>query len=442
MKKVLLLCIAVFAVISMSLSSCDKNDSEAQVPESVKFMVVSDIHYFDPSLFTLPANSSFQQYLASDRKLIIESSDILNTFLKTVLAEKPDFLLVTGDLTKDGEKVSHQALAVLFETLRNKGIQVLVIPGNHDVNNSEAHSYLNNSVESVANVTPEEFATIYGKFGYSTAIERESSSLSYLSEPVHGVWVMGVDACIYKPQGVTAGTIASTTESWMNRVIANAKKENKILIGMMHHGIIEHFSGQSSLFSEYVVTDWNRVSSALADSGLNVMFTGHFHAQDIVKKTTSKGFLYDIETGSTVTSPCPYRIVTLNTKNKTLTVVSRKIDGVLTSTLPSGTTFQTYAKQYLKDGMKQISYYMLNSAPFNVPGEYIQYLKLDSIMTNAFVAHYAGDETATASDNQDIQTVTNASAILGSSLQAVWNDPAPGDNDVVIDLNTGLSTRP
>ena len=422
------------------LTNCKSVDNVKSVPETVKFMVISDIHYFDPSLFTLPANADFQLYLAADRKLIIESSAILKNVLATVMTEKPDFLLVTGDLTKDGEKVDHLAVAALFKTLSDLGIKVLVIPGNHDVNNTAAMSYTGTSATSIANVSPAEFASIYGNCGYGNAVERDPNSLSYVSEPVNGVWVMGIDACHYAPSE-TAGSMSATTLAWVKSIITKAKNQNKILLSMMHHGMVEHFAGQSTMFSEYLISDWKNISTMLADSGMNVVFTGHFHAQDIAKGTGTKGYIYDVETGSTVTAPCPYRTMTLNTLNKTLKITSGKIDGVTYSTIPAGTTFQAYAKNYLSSGMRVISYYMLNGAPYNVPAAAITGYKLDSIFANAFIAHYAGDETPGATDNANIQTVKAVSATLGGAIQNVWTDPAPKDNNITIDLKTGVATN-
>ena len=422
------------------ITNCKSVDNAKSVPETVKFMVISDIHYFDPSLFTLPANANFQLYLAADRKLIIESSAILKNVLATVMTEKPDFLLVTGDLTKDGEKVDHLAVAALFKTLSDLGIKVLVIPGNHDVNNTAAMSYTGTSATSIANVSAAEFASIYGNCGYGNAVERDPNSLSYVSEPVNGVWVMGIDACHYAPSE-TAGSMSATTLAWVKSIITKAKNQNKILLSMMHHGMVEHFAGQSTMFSEYLISDWKNISTMLADSGMNVVFTGHFHAQDIAKGTGTKGYIYDVETGSTVTAPCPYRTMTLNTLNKTLKITSGKIDGVTYSTIPAGTTFQAYAKNYLSSGMRVISYYMLNGAPYNVPAAAITGYKLDSIFANAFIAHYAGDETPGATDNANIQTVKAVSATLGGAIQNVWTDPAPKDNNITIDLKTGLATN-
>lgn len=421
----------------ISIGGCKKDNNNESTPKSVKMMVISDIHYFDPSLFSTPLNASFQEYIASDRKLIVESSAILKSVLASVETEKPDVLLISGDLTKDGEKIDHEALAAMFKTLSEKGIKVLVIPGNHDVNNPAAYSYLGTSKTQIANVSASEFATIYSNCGYGNAVERDANSLSYVSEPVNGIWVLGIDACHYSPTSETAGSISASTLAWIKTIIAKAKSENKILVSMMHHGLLEHFAGQSTLFSEYVISDWSNVSTTLADLGLNVIFTGHFHAQDIAKKTTANGFVFDIETGSTVTAPCPYRVVTLNTTDKTLQIVSKKIENVTYSTIPSGTSFQAYATNYLTTGMKGISYYMLNNPPYNIPGANITALGLDRIMTNAFVAHYAGDETASASDKTDLATVSAVIPSLGAAIQAVWTNPAPADNNVTINLSTG-----
>ena len=84
---------------------------------------------------------------------------------------------------------------------------------------------------------------------------------------------------------------------------------------------------------------------------------------------------------------------------------------------------------------------MLSSAPYNVPVSYINAYKLDSIFSNAFVAHYAGDETPGATDNADIRTVLAVSQTLGGAIQSVWTDPAPKDNNITIDLKTGTATN-
>jgi len=46
-------------------------------------------------------------------------------------------------------------------------------------------------------------------------------------------------------------------------------------------------------------------------AGIRLIFTGHYHANDIVEFTNDGKTLYDIQTGSLVTPPYSYRIMTL-----------------------------------------------------------------------------------------------------------------------------------
>ena len=77
----------------------------------------------------------------------------------------------------------------------------------------------------------------------------------------------------------------------------------------MHHGILEHYAGQSLFFGDYVIQNWPTVSATLAQAGLPLVFTGHYHAQDVTQQTSglnnenSSPFIFDAETGSLLTYP-------------------------------------------------------------------------------------------------------------------------------------------
>jgi UDP-2,3-diacylglucosamine pyrophosphatase LpxH len=437
-KKSLLWSLLALSVIAL-FSSCNKQSS----PETVKFAVLSDIHYFDQSLFDDVPNAALEADLIGDRKLLKEGSVILESALDSIEASKPSFILISGDLTKDGEKLDHEKLAARFKQLSEKGIKVLVIPGNHDVYNPESMQYLHGTSSKIANVSDKEFAAIYKDCGYGDAVERDSTSLSYVSEPVKGIWVLGIDACQYKNNMKighedTHGAISESTQKWIDRILVKAKDQHKQLITMMHHGMTEHFVGQSQLFPDYVIKDWQNISKEFADAGMKVIFTGHFHANDITKaNATGNHFIFDVETGSAVTYPCYYRMVNFNTKDTTLAISSKRIENVTYKTIPSNTTFQQYGKKYIQDRLKVSSKKMLMKAPYQIPETVIKNYKLDSIMSNAFLAHYAGDEMPSASDKADITTVKKISPALGKAFESVWIDLPPKDNNVILDLKTG-----
>ena len=52
----------------------------------------------------------------------------------------------------------------------------------------------------------------------------------------------------------------------------------------MHHGIVEHFMGESVIFPDYLVDNWSARADELMQAGLKVIFTGHFHANDAIQR--------------------------------------------------------------------------------------------------------------------------------------------------------------
>ena len=92
----------------------------------VKIAIISDLHVMAPSLL-VHDGAALEEYLNRDRKMLRESPEILSTLVDEILALKPDLVLVTGDLTKDGERVSHQLVASRLQRLVDSGIQVLAL---------------------------------------------------------------------------------------------------------------------------------------------------------------------------------------------------------------------------------------------------------------------------------------------------------------------------
>ena len=132
---------------------------------NVKIAVISDLHVMAPELL-VSEGSAIEEYLARDRKMLRESSEILETLVSDIITLKPDLTLVTGDLTKDGERVSHQLVAEQLQRLVDAGIQVLVVPGNHDINNPDAKVFDGDNTIPTETITRSEFADIYRNMGY------------------------------------------------------------------------------------------------------------------------------------------------------------------------------------------------------------------------------------------------------------------------------------
>ena len=232
-----------------------------------KIAVLTDTHVIAPELYESDSQA-WQNKLASDRKLLDYSQRIFDYLVDKFKSgeDKPDLLLLTGDLTKDGELLSHQYVAGRLKELKAAGVKVYVIPGNHDIDNSSAESYNGATTTKVESVTSEGFASLYADYGYSNTT-RDPNSLSYAAEPVEGLMLIGIDS--------HTGALPSGTLDWVCKQAQKAYNEGKQVIAMMHHPLFPHILGADMYVSSATVADYATVRNSLADAGVRVVLSGH-----------------------------------------------------------------------------------------------------------------------------------------------------------------------
>lgn len=397
----------------------------------VKIAVVSDIHYFDQSL--LPQNlagmEEFQYYMAQDPKLLDLGPAILDKVISDLLAEHPHVVFIPGDLTKDGEKISHKAFAKILKKLTDNGIKVFVIPGNHDINNPHSYSFAEQT--STPTITADEFASIYNNFGYKNSI-RDKNSLSYINKINGKLWILGIDACKYSQnttKPIVSGAIKSETMNWIQQNMIEARQKSITVLAMMHHGITEHYAGQNTLDGGYVVDDYQATATALSDAGINVVFTGHYHANDIAELKIGDKTLYDIQTGSLVSWPSPYRMMKID--GDMLNIDTRIVTSI-NSSLPEGMDFVTYSHLFQQQRFYGYFYYALQ-LKYGVPEFLAQFGA--PLFQKAIMAHYAGDESLSPEEMGNIEAFANYSpdlALLRGALYSLWTDLNPKDNTITL----------
>ena len=323
------LLLAVITVCTLITPALAVQDSSSDGID-LKIAVMSDTHYLSPTM--IKNSEDYVTDLNSDRKLFTESSQINLELLDAVREDKPDVLLVSGDLTKDGELEGHREFAARLQQVQKDvpGMKVYVINGNHDVRNSDAKNFNTASGKAVpaTRTEPADFVSVYD-FVYSdeSVVARYtppsgkgSGQLSYAATPCEGLTLIVLDTCCYSADNTsdnedeheTRGEMSSELVEWAVGQIKAAKANGDRVIGMAHHGFIPHFSMEPDVLGMYLVEDYAEISAKLADAGLEMIFTGHMHANDIAAMTTENGnTLYDIETGSNLTYPSPMRFVQL-----------------------------------------------------------------------------------------------------------------------------------
>lgn len=417
-----------FAIIAaIALVSCGRPSPKE---ENLSLAVISDVHVMAPELL-LSHGAAFKRYLDNDRKLLAESPQLLDILTDRLIEASPDYVLVTGDLTKDGEVVSHEYFRdSCLSRLSSAGIKALVIPGNHDIRNPHARAFDGDSSWQVPSVRAEEFAEIYNDYGYGQAIARDSSSLSYMYQLTPGIRLLAIDACKYRYNDFSinlckvGGVVRDETLSFIREQLDQARRDNMYVLCMMHHGLNEHWLLQNEFTPDFIIDNPRPVRRALRKGGVKYLFTGHYHSHDLC----IRGGIYDMETGSMVDYPCPYRFVDI--MDGKISVHSERIEEVPSDT--GGVSFQDYAKEFKRGGL-EITIGKL--FPEVLPDDLRE--KVIFSCTDGFCENFRGDECISPERKTEIKELAKEirkysfkwSIVYRVAMYAMLHDSRGPDNE-------------
>lgn len=133
-KRVIAVVLALTMVFSLMGTVAYAESTKVQ--SEISFAILSDPHYYPESL-TGNNCEEYREFCSYNTKMYSQSDAMVKTALETMLIRNPElkYVLVPGDLTKDGELEGHRAIAEIFREYEGKyGIEFLVTTGNHDIN--------------------------------------------------------------------------------------------------------------------------------------------------------------------------------------------------------------------------------------------------------------------------------------------------------------------
>jgi 3',5'-cyclic AMP phosphodiesterase CpdA len=300
-----------------------------------RFAVVSDLHIGLPhTIWDHPSRFHLVEVSIPALELIVEHLE----------QQELDFLLLPGDLTQHGEPENH---AWLQKRLSQLPFPVYVVPGNHDVPNL---------LPDERSIGLKDFPHYYHQFGYHNPIE-----LYYTCEVLPGVQLIGLNSNQFDDSGKQLGRLDEQQLAWLEQVLAQNK--DKLVLVMIHHNVVEHLPGQSNhaLGQRYMLENAPVLRKILSDAGVNLVFTGHLHVQDVAYHEG----IYDITTGSLVSYPHPYRILQLRTDNqgkRWLQIESHRIKSV-----PGWENLPQVSREWIGDRSYPFMLKLLTGEPLSLP---------------------------------------------------------------------------
>lgn len=278
--------------------------------QNLSFYLVTDTHYYDSSFKA--KGTAYENRSRTDQKCVAETPAIIDAGFKKLAEDKDtDIILIPGDLVYRGEYQSHVGFRERLYKLKEQGKRIYLITARHD--------YSENPVEfdgdreiPVEGMPREELRDFYRDFGFDEAISEHKESMSYVVKLQEGYRLLALncdgDCKAFKG-------LWDDQMEWALDEIKKAHEAGDYIFAMTHYPLLP-FSHVMNLIGDAKLTDWEKRANEFADAGMNLIFTGHMHAQAVTDYTTENGnTITDIQTGCFVGCPCAYRKVTIDDDN-------------------------------------------------------------------------------------------------------------------------------
>lgn len=290
--------------------------------ENLSFYLVTDTHYYDSSFKR--TGKAYEERSRTDQKCVAETPAIIDAGFEQLAQDKDtDVILIPGDLVYRGEYQSHIGFRERLYKLKEQGKKIYLITARHDYcEDGEPVEFDGDELIPVKGMPREELRDFYKDFGFDSAISEHSESMSYVAQLADGIRLLALncDGDCKDFKGIWDGQM-----QWALDEIKKAHDEGQYIFAMTHYPLLP-FSSVMHLIGDAKLTDWENVAEKFADAGLNLIFTGHMHAQAVTDYITKNGNkITDVQTGCFVGCPCAYRKITFK-DNNTLDIQSYTID--------------------------------------------------------------------------------------------------------------------
>ena len=237
-------------------------DAEDQACHETRILVTSDLH------FTLRSESSIYP-------LMDQIENLTEVLADQVIEANPDALILCGDNSNSGRASDVRALTDILRRIREAGIPVIAVPGNHDFDLSSA----------------EDYAAAYGFL--CDPEEWDEASLSYMLH-IGPLRVLAMDDS--SATGGRYGWFSPVTLTWLQQQLKAARDEGENVLFLSHHTVLP--GGAEAVNSSYLIRNTN-LAALLEASGVLLCLSGHRHSQEIL----TDGRLYEIVSSMLVGYP-------------------------------------------------------------------------------------------------------------------------------------------
>ncbi len=330
--------------------------------KDLNFYHLTDLHYYANELIG-SSGETYDIKCQLDQKCMAESGAIIDSAFKSIIEDKKtEIVLISGDLTFDGEVQSHDALKEKLNNLKANGKRVFITFATHDFY-MHARKYTDEEgVTELPKYTRAELRAHYNDFGYSEAIAEHENSYSYCVQLSEDVRLL----CLNDDGDFDAFCgYYNDLLFWIKDQVEDAEKAGCKIFAMTHHPLVDPTPIYPLFSHKAMLGGYEFTAPYLADLGVRYVFDGHTHIHDINYIESKKGNrLYQINTGALTAYPLAYRKVKFSDDGMDVkTVQVNSVDCDL-----NGSTVLDYAKDHFT--------YMIRSVFDSLENDYEKFLLL------------------------------------------------------------------
>ena len=289
-------------------------------------VVLTDTHYYskknwvdgDPYAFP-PARE--QLFRRGSEEIVRHVFDLLCT------DGMPQIVLISGDVTNNGEITSHEEFRELLRALRSRGKRVYVTTATHDYR-GEGVSYgfdKHNRKVDVPAFVRDDLRGFYREFGPDEAVSMHESTMSYAVELTDEYRLLALN----DDKGYDHAGFTEETFDWIRAQIEEAQHKGQFVLAMTHHPVLSPSPLYRLIAAGDLLESGEERAKQFADLGVPCMFTGHSHIHNIsAVKSDDGNVFYDVSTSALVGFPPNYRTVRFDPDRREIDVYTHTVDSV------------------------------------------------------------------------------------------------------------------
>lgn len=282
------------------------------------FYHLTDLHYYSKRNFACDPWSLPQP----DGQISFRESEEINKKAFEIILNDSETktVIITGDLTDNGDKFSHEEMSALLSNFTEKGGRPFVFTDSHDYPWFDIFKYDENGNKIPNEHLPEdEVIPMYYPFGRDKAIAvYDGDKNSYVAElfPKLRYIAMGYDYTsedkLHDPK------FSNSLMRWVTEQIRLAKKDGAAVICGTHWPVVLPSPVYGILAKGNTFVNGEECLRILADEDVGLFFSGHSHIQRIREVMSDIGNkIYSVSTSALVGFPPKMRKITIDTDKRT-----------------------------------------------------------------------------------------------------------------------------